>query len=124
LEYLRAEPYLTVYGEAEETTEIKENITKLETRIRDQDKKIEEQAKVIDDLSNFMTKRVEEITQNLVNEWLEKSDTGKKLLETWKRMMEQEKQEEREMQKEGELKRAEAEMTKRMTRQIPSNKTN
>jgi hypothetical protein len=124
LEYLRAEPYLTVYGEAEETTEIKENITKLETRIRDQDKKIEEQAKVIDDLSNFMTKRVEEITQNLVNEWLEKSDTGKKLLETWKRMMEQEKQEEREMQKEGELKRAEAEITKRMTRQIPSNKTN
>ena len=124
MEYLRAEPYLTVYGEAEETTEIKENITKLETRIRDQDKKIEEQAKVIDDLSNFMTKRVEEITQNLVNEWLEKSDTGKKLLETWKRMMEQEKQEEREMQKEGELKRAEAEMTKRMTRQIPSNKTN
>jgi len=33
LEYLRVEPFLTVYGEMEESLEIKEDVRKLENRI-------------------------------------------------------------------------------------------
>lgn len=35
LEYLRAEPFLTVYGQVEETIEIQEDVKRLEKRIVD-----------------------------------------------------------------------------------------
>jgi len=41
LEYLRVEPFLTVYGEVEEALEIKEDVRKLESRIVDLNREIE-----------------------------------------------------------------------------------
>jgi site-specific recombinase XerD len=43
LEYLRAEPFLTVYGQTEESLEIKEDLKKLEARIVDLNKEITNQ---------------------------------------------------------------------------------
>jgi hypothetical protein len=43
LEYLRAEPFLTVYGQTEESLEIKEDVKKLEKRIVDLNKEITNQ---------------------------------------------------------------------------------
>jgi hypothetical protein len=43
LEYLRVEPFLTVYGQSKENLEIKEDIRKMETRIIDLNKEIAEQ---------------------------------------------------------------------------------
>jgi hypothetical protein len=43
LEYLRAEPFLTVYGQTEESLEIKEDVKKLEARILDLNKEISNQ---------------------------------------------------------------------------------
>jgi len=43
LEYLRVEPFLTVYGQSEESLEIKEDIRKMETRVVDLNREITEQ---------------------------------------------------------------------------------
>ncbi len=43
LEYLRVEPFLTVYGQSKENMEIKEDIRKMETRILDLNREVTEQ---------------------------------------------------------------------------------
>ncbi len=65
LEYLRVEPFLTVYGQVEESLEIKEDVRKLESRIVDLNRKIEEQKRTIEDLSKLMEGKVENITRKL-----------------------------------------------------------
>ena len=63
LEYLRVEPFLTVYGEVEESLEIKEDVRKLERRILDLNR-------TIDDLQHTLEGKVESITRRLFDKWL------------------------------------------------------
>jgi len=63
LEYLRVEPFLTVYGEVDESLEIKEDVKKLERRILDLNR-------TIDDLQRTLEGRVEEITRRLFEKWM------------------------------------------------------
>jgi len=63
LEYLRVEPFLTVYGEVDESLEIKEDVKKLERRILDLNR-------TIDDLQHSLEGRVEEITRRLFEKWM------------------------------------------------------
>ncbi|MHC3130137.1 MAG: site-specific integrase [Candidatus Bathyarchaeota archaeon] len=64
LEYLRVEPFLTVYGEVDESLEIKEDVKKLERRILDLNR-------TIDDLQHSLEGRVEEITRRLFEKWMD-----------------------------------------------------
>jgi len=83
LEYLRVEPFLTVYGEVEESLEIKEDVRKLEARIADLNKEIEEQKRTINDLSRFMESRV---GASLVNSGRNGCVSRKKLTAKHRRM--------------------------------------
>ena len=49
LEYLRVEPFLTVYGQVEENLEIKEDVARLESRIVDLNRNIEDQKRTIEE---------------------------------------------------------------------------
>jgi len=60
---LRVEPFLTVYGEVDESLEIKEDVKKLERRILDLNR-------TIDDLQHSLEGRVEEITRRLFEKWM------------------------------------------------------
>jgi site-specific recombinase XerC/soluble cytochrome b562 len=61
LEYLRVEPFLTVYGQSKENLEIKEDLRKMETRIIDLNKEIAEQkSKNVE-----LTKRVQLLSETL-----------------------------------------------------------
>ena len=53
LEYLRVEPFLTIYGEVEETTEIKEKMSKLETTIDILTQKNAELTKRVDEWDEY-----------------------------------------------------------------------
>jgi len=64
LEYLRVEPFLTVYGEVDESLEIKEDVKKLERRILDLNR-------TVDDLQHSLEGRVEEITRRLFEKWMD-----------------------------------------------------
>jgi len=64
LEYLRVEPFLTVYGQVEESLEIKEDVKKLERRILDLNR-------TVDDLQHSLEGRVEEITRRLFEKWMD-----------------------------------------------------
>ncbi len=64
LEYLRVEPFLTVYGEVEKSLEVKEDVKKLERRILDLNR-------TIDDLQHSLEGRVEEITRRLFEKWMD-----------------------------------------------------
>ena len=64
LEYLRVEPFLTVYGEVDESLEIKEDVKKLERRILDLNR-------TIDELQHTLEGRVEEITRRLFEKWMD-----------------------------------------------------
>jgi integrase len=70
LEYLRVEPFLTVYGEIEESLEIKEDVAKLEKIVVKLNREVEEQKRTIESLSNLMENKVEEITRKLWDKWL------------------------------------------------------
>jgi len=72
LEYLRLEPFLTVYGEVEESLEIREDVKKLETRIIDLNREIERQARTIDDLSRSMENKIAETTRKIQEEHFRK----------------------------------------------------
>jgi len=72
LEYLRVEPFLTVYGEAEEKEEFRGEISKLKVTVETLTAKVEEQKRTINDLQEFMEKRVEEITTKLIEKRMEK----------------------------------------------------
>jgi len=72
LEYLRVEPFLTVYGEVEESLEIKEDVRKLEARITQLNKEIttmydkfEARTKA---LANEMFERWKKETRDLIRE--------------------------------------------------------
>jgi|GEM_PF-5094124 len=88
LEYLRVEPFLTVYGEVEESLEIKEDVRKLEARIADLNRRIEQQNDVIGDLSRFMESKVESITRKLWEKWLREQEEAdreaEKELKEWR----------------------------------------
>jgi site-specific recombinase XerD len=64
LEYLRVEPFLTVYGEVEESLEIKQDVKKLERRVLDLNR-------TVDDLQHTLEGRVEEITRRLFEKWMD-----------------------------------------------------
>ena len=49
LEYLRVEPFLTVYGQVEDNLEIKEDVARLESRIVDLNRNIEDQKRTIEE---------------------------------------------------------------------------
>ena len=72
LEYLRVEPFLTVYGEVEESLEVKEDVKKLETRVIDLNREIERQARTIDDLSRLMESKIEAVTARIQKEYFAK----------------------------------------------------
>ena len=70
LEYLRVEPFLTVYGEVEESLEVKQDVRKLEKIIVKLNRDVEEQKRTIESLSKVMEGKVEEITRKLWQKWL------------------------------------------------------
>ena len=70
LQYIKVEPFITVYGEVEEALEIKQDIRKLENRILSLNRDIEEQKRTINDLSKLMEGKVEEITRKYLEKWL------------------------------------------------------
>ncbi len=82
LEYLRVEPFLTVYGEVEESLEIKEDVKKLERRILDLNR-------TIDDLQITLNGKVERITQKFlekeIEKQLEEDRKRMKVLEEWRK---------------------------------------
>ena len=76
LEYLRVEPFLTVYSSTQESMEIKEDVRKLESRIVDLNREIGDQKMTmnklkekIDDVENIWMKKVENQAQRLFNKW-------------------------------------------------------
>lgn len=58
LEYLRVEPFITVYGEVEESLEIKEDVKKLERRILDLNR-------TVDELQHSLKQKVETIARHV-----------------------------------------------------------
>jgi hypothetical protein len=87
LEYLRVEPFLTVYGEAEESIEIKEEVRKLEARTVDLNKEIQEQKIIIKQQNNLLAETRSQFVK-LVD------------FQIWKDQMEQQIREEQEAFKE------------------------
>lgn len=63
-EYLRVEPFLTVYGQSKENLEIKEDIRKMETRIIDLNKEISEQKIKNAELENTVDKMYKFVHKN------------------------------------------------------------
>lgn len=84
LQYLRVEPFITVYGVAEEALEIREDVRKLENRIADLNRKIEEQNRVIADMSNLLERKVEQITRELWEEEFKADREAIKDLKKWR----------------------------------------
>jgi len=66
LEYLRVEPFLTVYGEVEESLEVKEDVKKLERRILDLNS-------TIDDLQHSLEQKIEDIARHVYAELREEN---------------------------------------------------
>ena len=87
LEYLRVEPFLTVYGEAEESLEIKEEVRKLEARTLDLNKEIQEQKIIINQQDKLLAETRSQFVK-LVD------------FQIWKDQMEQQIREEQEAFKE------------------------
>lgn len=75
LEYLRVEPFITVYGQIEETLEIKQEIQKLKTQL-----------KTVEDV---WFKRVESVAQDLFEKW--KKETKDLIREEQEAIMDEEK---------------------------------
>jgi len=73
---------------------------------------LKEKIELSPDTENKIMKRVEEITQQLFEKWIQDSETGKKLLETWRRQQEDADREARE-----ELPKAREEFIKRQRRE-------
>lgn len=91
LQYLRVEPFLTVYGEAEASTEVKEDVRKLENRVGELNRIVEQQKESLENLQTMLDTRVEEIARKSVKRILE--DMEKVAVEplreegfTWKRL--------------------------------------
>ena len=71
LAYLRVEPFVSVFGDLE-SSEIKEDVSRLESRIVDLNRKIEDQKRIIGDLSKVMEDRIGEITREIQTEHFKK----------------------------------------------------
>jgi len=69
LEYLRVEPFLTVYGQTEENLEIKEDVRKMETRIVDLNKEITDHKRTTDKFrkENLMIQRELQLLKDILN---------------------------------------------------------
>ena len=84
LQYLKVEPFITVYGEVEESLEIKEDIQRLESRIVDLNKEVEEHKRTIDELSQTLTQKVETIARHVFPELLKEDREAINELQEWK----------------------------------------
>ena len=78
LEYLRAEPFLTVYGEIEESLEVKQDVRKLESRIVDLNREVQARNQEIEKLKSAM-KKIEPLVK-FVNSFDNAEDLGRALL--------------------------------------------
>ena len=85
LQYLRVEPFITVYGEVEESLEIKEDIQRLESRIVDLNKEVEGQKQTIEELTNTLVQKVEQIARHVFPELLKEDREAIKELEEWRK---------------------------------------
>ena len=84
LEYLKVEPFLTVYGEVEESLVIKEDIQRLEARIVDLNKEVAGQKQTIEELTNTLVQKVEQIARHVFPELLREDREAIKELQKWK----------------------------------------
>ena len=57
LEYLRVEPFTTVYGEIEEALETKEEVAELKSTVDVLNRRLDEQKRTLDSLQEFMDAR-------------------------------------------------------------------
>ncbi|MHC3130202.1 MAG: tyrosine-type recombinase/integrase [Candidatus Bathyarchaeota archaeon] len=69
LEYLRVEPFLTVYSQTEENLEIKEDVRKMETRIVDLNKEIADHKRATEKFrkENLMVQRELQLLNDILN---------------------------------------------------------
>lgn len=72
--YKQGETAVIVFGKIEESLEIKKDVKKLEQRMVDLNKEIEEQKRTINDLSKFMESKVESITRELWEKWMREQE--------------------------------------------------
>ena len=78
LEYLRVEPFLTVYGQVEDNLEIKEDVARLESRIVDLNRNIEDQKRTIEE-QNQLSEQIVKVGEGLKRWQEEKGDLEAKI---------------------------------------------
>lgn len=84
LEYLKVEPFITVYGEVEESLVIKQDIQRLESRTVDLNKEIEGQKQTIEELSKSLVQKVEKIARHIFPELLKEDREAIEELKKWR----------------------------------------
>jgi len=78
LEYLRVEPFLTVYGQVEDNLEIKEDVARLESRIVDLNRNIEDQKRTIEE-QNQLSEQIVKVGEGLKRWQEEKGELEAKI---------------------------------------------
>jgi len=87
-EYMKGEPHLHVFT-TEVITELKTGVSGIASEYVKLKNKVRRLETELDELSKFLEEKVVETTQQLFEKWIRDSETGRKLLETWRREQEE-----------------------------------